>query len=337
VIANNTLISTGSALGLRVVGTSGFLHVGNNVVVTAGGLPLQLDARPGGGFSESNDLFFSPAGTRLGFLGAVYTTLFDYQAASGAGQADVAADPLLDPSGAPAAGSPAIDAGTAGIDATLSYVGDCSGALYHYCGPAPDLGAVESGQAPPPPPPPPPSAPLAPPTGLTASAIGTTGLTLGWTASSDARVVQYQVSRDGTTVTTTTLTNAAISGLTCGTTYGFAVTGLDSAGQTSEAATTTAKTAACPDTTPPALTITYPYNGQTVALRFQITATASDAESGVKYVTFWFDGYPPCTDTTAPYVSCTISTTRGGHTIRVRATDNAGNYAEKIIHIWAGR
>jgi hypothetical protein len=36
-------------------------------------------------------------------------------------------------------------------------------------------------------------------------------------------------------------------------------------------------------------------------------------------------------------VSCTISTTRGGHTIRVRATDNAGNYAEKIIHIWAGR
>lgn len=90
------------------------------------------------------------------------------------------------------------------------------------------------------------------------------------------------------------------------------------------------------DTVKPELTITSPKHGQTVPLTFTITATASDA-SGIRNVTFWFDGNAPCVDTTAPYSSCSITTKQGGHSIRVRATDNAGNFSETSIKIWADR
>src|SRR5207244_9703143 len=95
----------------------------------------------------------------LGVAGATYTSLTTYQAATGRGSGDKIADPMLGSDGAPGVGSPAIDAGAA----LAGYVGDCTGAAWHYCGSAPDLGAVERSVASPPPPPPPPPPPVAAP------------------------------------------------------------------------------------------------------------------------------------------------------------------------------
>jgi len=47
------------------------------------------------------------------------------------------------PALAPTTGSPLIDAGTAAVGGAAGYAPGCDGFLWHFCGPAPDLGAVE--------------------------------------------------------------------------------------------------------------------------------------------------------------------------------------------------
>jgi Right handed beta helix region/Bacterial Ig domain len=333
-IMSNSIASNGSAPGIRIIGTTGSVTLANNLVQTVAGPLLRVDTLPGRGLVEHNNLWWSvtPA---WNYLGASLSTLSGYQAASARGTADRSVPPQVDAGFVPLAGSPIIDAGTT---TPGSYIGDCTGTTFHYCGAAPDLGAVEtSAPAPFPPPPISPPAQLQPPSGLIASVATASSLTLAWTASPDSRVVRYQLLENGVPLSTTSLTTLAVNGLTCGTSYSFSVTGLDSGGKASTAAGTNATTAACIDTTPPVLTITYPANGQIVALTFVPTANATDGGSGIKNVTFWFDGSAPCVDSTAPYVSCPITTTRGGHTLRVRATDTAGNYVEQIIRVWAAR
>ena len=69
------------------------------------------------------------------------------------------------------------------------------------------------------------------PTNLNASNVNQTGLTLTWSASSDSvGVTGYDVYRNNTKVATVATTSAAQSGLTCGTTYAFAVSAFDAAG-----------------------------------------------------------------------------------------------------------
>ncbi len=85
------------------------------------------------------------------------------------------------------------------------------------------------------------------PGGLSASAVGSTGLTLGWTASTDdVGVASYDVLRvDGTTSTvvgTPTGTTYTATGLTPATAYRFAVRARDAAGNTSAATTPLAVT-----------------------------------------------------------------------------------------------
>jgi peptidoglycan/xylan/chitin deacetylase (PgdA/CDA1 family) len=83
------------------------------------------------------------------------------------------------------------------------------------------------------------------------------------------------------------------------------------------------------DTTPPTgVAITAPATGAQLRQgRNQVTATASDAGSGVASVRFSVDGRLIGTDTTSPY-SLTWSTggnDRGSHTLYVEAVDRAGN------------
>merc|ERR1712054_150819 len=74
------------------------------------------------------------------------------------------------------------------------------------------------------------------PTGLAASSVTQTSLTLNWTASTDnVGVTEYEVFLGGSSIGTVATTSANITGLTAGTTYSFTVTASDAAGNTSAA------------------------------------------------------------------------------------------------------
>jgi chitodextrinase len=84
------------------------------------------------------------------------------------------------------------------------------------------------------------------PKGLTASASTSTGLTLDWTASTDdVGVTGYDVYRNGTKVGSSITPKYVASGLTCGTTYTFAVAAFDAAGNRSVQAQLASSTSAC--------------------------------------------------------------------------------------------
>ena len=72
------------------------------------------------------------------------------------------------------------------------------------------------------------------PSGLAASAVTSTSLTLSWNASTDnVGVTGYQVYRDGTQVASPGDTSASISGLSAGVPYSFTVSAVDAAGNVS--------------------------------------------------------------------------------------------------------
>ena len=90
------------------------------------------------------------------------------------------------------------------------------------------------------------------PSGLAASNITQSALTLSWNPSTDnVQVTGYDLYRDGTKVASPTSPGASQSGLACGTSYAFAVEALDAAGNRSSRATLTTSTSACSTTTPP--------------------------------------------------------------------------------------
>src|SRR3989449_106838 len=72
------------------------------------------------------------------------------------------------------------------------------------------------------------------PTGLAASAVTSTSLTLSWNASIDnIGVAGYRVYRDGTLVTSLSGTSASITGLSAGVPYSFTVSAFDASGNAS--------------------------------------------------------------------------------------------------------
>ena len=90
------------------------------------------------------------------------------------------------------------------------------------------------------------------PTGLQATSITQTSLTLSWNAATDnVGVTGYDVIRNGTKVATATGNSQSLTGLTCGATYTLGVEALDAAGNRSTRGTLTSSTSACPDTQAP--------------------------------------------------------------------------------------
>src|SRR5213596_2001899 len=82
------------------------------------------------------------------------------------------------------------------------------------------------------------------PTGLAASALTLTSLTLSWSSATDnVGVTGYRVYRDGTLVASPSGTSVSITGLSAGTLYSFTVSAFDAAGNVS------APSAALPVTT----------------------------------------------------------------------------------------
>jgi chitodextrinase len=89
---------------------------------------------------------------------------------------------------------------------------------------------------------------LAPSAPLTLSVGATTPstVTLSWPASTDnVGVAGYEISRNGTAVASTTLTTFTVPGLACSTSYSFAVSAYDAAGNHSAKTSVNATTAQC--------------------------------------------------------------------------------------------
>ena len=77
------------------------------------------------------------------------------------------------------------------------------------------------------------------PTGLQATAITSSGVTLSWAAATDSGsgVAGYQIWRNGVQIATTTLTSYSDSGLTASTSYSYTIKAYDVAGNVSAAST----------------------------------------------------------------------------------------------------
>src|SRR5436853_419634 len=84
------------------------------------------------------------------------------------------------------------------------------------------------------------------PTGLTASNLTQTSITLTWSASSDNIAVSgYTVYRSGVQIGTTTSRIYAFTGLSCSTSSTLGVSAYDAAGNVSAVASVTRQTAQC--------------------------------------------------------------------------------------------
>jgi Bacterial Ig domain/Right handed beta helix region/Fibronectin type III domain len=228
--------------------------------------------------------------------------------------------------------SPLVDRGT--MLPLLAYNPNCDGSALSYCGAFPDIGASESNAvvvpAPVPVPVPSPPGQLTGPGGLAALNVGTSTLSLTWTPSADSRTTGYQVMENGAQIATPTASSMLVSSLACGTSYRFSVAAVDAAGDLSPDASLTVSTAACPDTTAPTLSLTTPSANVTVPLVLTVAAAASDA-SGILKVDFSVDGRLRCSDSVASY-TCTVSLSKGWHSLTATATDRAGN--KSVVTEW---
>lgn len=122
-IVNNTIrMSGGNGLNVHRVKS---LTLANNVVTGDVEKYSVLLRLPSGSYLERSNLWFP---------GSVYA-----EASRGVGNLSV--DPKLDRALAPRKGSPVIDAGLAVRG--LGYRRACDGRAFHYCGKAPEIGAVE--------------------------------------------------------------------------------------------------------------------------------------------------------------------------------------------------
>jgi chitodextrinase len=166
------------------------------------------------------------------------------------------------------------------------------------------------------------------PTDVTAISSSPTDVTVSWTASTDnIGVAGYRVYRNSVQIGTTPNTTYSETGLFQATSYSYAVSAYDAAGNESGISSSVIATTQS-DTTPPTVSITSPTNNSTVSgITTPITANVSD-NVGVAGVQFKLDGNNlGAEDTVSPY-SVTWNTTTasdGSHTLTATARDTAGN------------
>jgi Zn-dependent metalloprotease len=106
----------------------------------------------------------------------------------------------------------------------------------------------------------------------------------------------------------------------------------DAAGNSAESAPITVTVAN--ETTPPAVAITAPASGATVANTVTVTATATD-NSAVARVELYVDGAYKASDASAPYSFTWYSpgVVNGPHAIAVKAIDTVGNAATSTVNV----
>jgi len=163
------------------------------------------------------------------------------------------------------------------------------------------------------------------PTNLAATNVGSTTLTLGWTASTDnVGVTGYNIYKNGTLLTTVTTTTYNVTGLTAATAYSFYVKAKDAAGNISAASNTVnVTTTSSTDTQAPTVPtgVTASSITQTTAT---ITWTASTDNVGVTGYNVYKNGTLLGTTTSTSY-SLTGLTASTSYTIGVAAYDAKSN------------
>ena len=168
------------------------------------------------------------------------------------------------------------------------------------------------------------------------SACGTSTFNLsqvvpsGFSASLSASSLALGAGVSGSVIWTASSGSTTLNG-----TYGLDATASDSSAATSTA-TSHASYIVYSDTTPPAVSITSPAANAilTGTRNFSIAAAASDA-SGIQAVEIYIDGALLARDTASPYTASwnLRKASKGLHTIKARAIDNAGNAAEQSISV----
>jgi chitodextrinase len=168
------------------------------------------------------------------------------------------------------------------------------------------------------------------PTNLAGSAISSSEINLVWTASTDnIGVVGYYIYRNGLKVGSTSGTSYTDNYLLPNTTYTYQVTAFDQANNESNKSNSIQVTTQVLVDNPPQISITNPAAGVIVSATISVTANVSD-DKGILKVDFYLDGIFKYSDSTAPY-SWTLDTTayfNGNHTIKARAYDTSGQYAD---------
>lgn len=182
------------------------------------------------------------------------------------------------------------------------------------------------------------------PTGVTATAVSSTQVNVGWSASTDKiGVTAYKVYRsvNGGTLTLLTTTSSTPGytdrSTTAKTTYNYRISACDAGGNCSaQSAGGLVTTPALPDSAAPKVTVSAPRAGATVRGTASFSATASDpavagqTASGVAGVRFLVDGLDIAAELkTAPYTLSfnTKTLANGSHTVTAIARDGAGNTA----------
>jgi chitodextrinase len=216
---------------------------------------------------------------------------------------------------------------TDGVDCTNAVFGDPLVGTSKQCQTRTSSGGTSS-----PPAPSTDTQPPSAPSGLASSNVTQTGLTLTWNASSDnVGVVSYDLSRDGTQVASPTAPSASVSGLTCASSYAFAVRARDAAGNVSQAAQLSVATAACsapapapaPDTQAPTAPASLAISAAS-ATSVSLTWNASSDNVGVAgYRSYRDSSYVSTGSQTATTISGLACGT--AHTFAVNAFDQAGN------------
>lgn len=173
------------------------------------------------------------------------------------------------------------------------------------------------------------------PGGLSATAVSSSRIDLAWAASTDnVAVTGYRILRNGSAIATSALTSYSDVTASASTTYSYAVSAFDAAGNESlpsapVSATTPAATGG--DSTPPVVSLSAPTNGATVAGTAVVVGANASDNVRVAGVQFLLDGVNlGAEDTTSPW-SITWNTTTaaaGTHVLSARARDAAGNLGD---------
>jgi chitodextrinase len=168
--------------------------------------------------------------------------------------------------------------------------------------------------------------PPAVPSGLNATA-GNAQVALNWSANGESDLDHYNVYRNSSKIASPSGSSYTDTGLTYGTTYSYAVTAVDKAGNESAKSASVLATPQAPTNQPPTVTLTLPANGAsyTGPAKIDLAATASDTDGTVSSVSFYNGSSLIATDTTAPYTGrLNVGATATTLTLTARATDNQG-------------
>jgi chitodextrinase len=123
--------------------------------------------------------------------------------------------------------------------------------------------------------------------------VSSTQVNLSWAASTDnVGTTGYRVYRDGVQVGAVSVLSFQDVGLTANTTYAYRVSAVDAAGNESAQSGAVSATTPVIDTSPPSVSITAPPAGAIVSGTVTVSATSSDAGSGVHDVQFFVEGIP---------------------------------------------